>query len=144
MDTKTKAPPQSVAEVDGGGPSSKKIKIHTGDAVPVPGVAAVEVIDVAAEMHLRRGDGIADAEAAAATVTVWWAATLDEKTERMHELTPEESRESGEAGDACPAAGVRVPVYALNYAALKEHGFETSSVEDVAFLSNHTLLNLST
>ena len=95
-------------------------------------------------MHLRRGDGIevkwtinddddddddargeggrdgdADAEAAAATVTVWWAATLDEKTERMHELTPEESRESGEAGDACPAAGVRVPVYALNYAALK-------------------------
>merc|ERR1719253_173191 len=169
MDTKTKAPPQSVAEVDGGGPSSKKIKIHTGDAVPVPGVAAVEVIDVAAEMHLRRGDGIevkwtinddddddndargeggrdgdADAEAAAATVTVWWAATLDEKAERMHELTPEESRESGEAGDACPAAGVRVPVYALNYAALKEHGFETSSVEDVAFLSNHTLLNLST
>merc|ERR1719253_1412347 len=58
MDTKTKAPPQSVAEVDGGGPSSKKIKIHTGDAVPVPGGAAVEVIDVAAEMHLRRGDGI--------------------------------------------------------------------------------------
>lgn len=179
-----KAPPQSVAEVDGDPPSSKKIKVHTGDAVPVTGTAAAEVslcpvpplktkiptIDVGSDMNLQRGDGLevkwtinddddsrgeggrdGDVDATAATedarpkdITVWWAATLGAKTGQIHALTPEESRESGEARDACPAAGVRVPVYTLNYAPLKEHGFETISVEDVAFLSNRTLLNLST
>lgn len=66
-------------------------------------------------------------------ITVWWAATLCEKTEKMHTLTPQEEKKD-----------VQIPIYTLNYAPLEELGFETHSLEDVAFISNRTLLNLST
>lgn len=39
---------------------------------------------------------------------------------------------------------VNVPIYKLNYSPLEEHGFDSHSLEDVAFISNKTLLNLST
>mmetsp|Transcript_2881 Transcript_2881/g.5094 ORF Transcript_2881/g.5094 Transcript_2881/m.5094 type:complete len:331 (-) Transcript_2881:190-1182(-) len=78
------------------------------------------------------------------TVTVWWGATLCGKTEDMHTLSHEEKEESEITIDIYKSPEVKVPVYKLNYSPLEEHGFETHSLEDVAFISNQTLLNLST
>lgn len=167
-----KAPPQApVAEVnsklpalsmpiDTNAPPSKKIKISAGNAVAAGAdTGASEVIDVTSVMNLQRGDCIEvkwtindDDEMDTADnaksmneyekpkdITVWWAATLCEKTGTMHTLTHEESKESEHK-----STGVQVPIYTLNYSPLEEHGFEAHSLEDVAFISNRTVLNLST
>mmetsp|Transcript_9502 Transcript_9502/g.20595 ORF Transcript_9502/g.20595 Transcript_9502/m.20595 type:complete len:320 (+) Transcript_9502:121-1080(+) len=127
-----------------------------------------EVVDVAAELRFEPGDRIEvkwtinddDDESEgdetmtkeatniedenSKTVTVWWGATLCGKTEAMHTLSNEEKEESEIDIDMHKSPDVKVPIYRLNYSPLEEHGFETHSLEDVAFISNQTLLNLST
>mmetsp|Transcript_5421 Transcript_5421/g.13572 ORF Transcript_5421/g.13572 Transcript_5421/m.13572 type:complete len:300 (+) Transcript_5421:57-956(+) len=76
-------------------------------------------------------------------ITVWWAATLSGKTDRTHTLSDEE-RSEGAYDYLYKSSSVKVPIYKLNYAPLEEHGFDSHSLEDVAFISNKTLLNLST
>lgn len=166
-----KAPPQAVAEDNSKLPavstrSPKRTKINGGKDGPPS-----EVIDVALEMNFQRGDCIEvkwtindddDSEGegqhnseevkmmainedeSPKQITVWWAATLCEKTDKMHTLTDEESKEREGAYELHKSPGVQVPIYTLNYAPLEEHGFDTHSLEDVAFISNRTLLNLST
>jgi len=157
-------------DVDAPSPAAEDGEGKAGDAVAVAAAGDFEVVDVVADMHLRHGDDIEikwtliDEEAdpqqgteahhdgrvkeeedeGPKDITVWWAATLREKTGAMHALTPEERRESEGACDARTATGVQVPIYTLDYSPLKEHGFEDHSIEDVAFISSRTLLNLST
>mmetsp|Transcript_18436 Transcript_18436/g.39613 ORF Transcript_18436/g.39613 Transcript_18436/m.39613 type:complete len:288 (+) Transcript_18436:156-1019(+) len=164
-----KAPPQAMAEEDSKLPAaatpqdnpSKRRKINTNKAL-----SAMEVVDVAAELSFQPGDrievkwtindddseeegqennelkGKAENGENAKCISVWWPATLCGKTDEMHTLSYEERQESEVAHDLTP--DVKVPIYKLNYAPLEEHGFETHSLEDVAFISNQTLLNLST
>lgn len=77
------------------------------------------------------------------SITVWWAATLSGKTDKMHALSDEEKSE-GAQNCLYSRPSVKVPIYKLNYAPLEELGFDSHSLEDVAFISNKTLLNLST
>jgi len=80
-------------------------------------------------------------------ITVWWSATLSSKTQNIHTLTDEEmeEREGGVVDTRMQKlTSVKVPIYQLNYAPLEEHGFDCHSMEEVAFISNHVLLNLST
>ena len=61
-------------------------------------------------------------------VTVWWAATLVQKTDRMHDLADDERGEGTTSFDdedsplrrrSAATASVRVPIYKLNYAPLE-------------------------
>ena len=69
------------------------------------------------------GAGVATATATSpektvsSTVTVWWAATLASKTDKMHTLTDEERGEGG--SNLYQSSCVRVPIYGLNYAPMK-------------------------
>ena len=67
------------------------------------------------------GAGVATAtspeKTVSSTVTVWWAATLASKTDKMHALTDEERGEGG--SNLYQSSCVRVPVYTLNYAPMK-------------------------
>ncbi|KAL7540231.1 hypothetical protein ACHAXR_009957 [Thalassiosira sp. AJA248-18] len=138
---------------------SKKRKINEGKVVPE------EVVDVAAQLQFTPGDRIEvkwtindddDSEGeggkenapkdetdkedeSGKSVSVWWPATLSGRTERMHTLTEEEREESD-----YKSPGVKLPIYNLNYSPLEEYGFESHSLEEVAFISDRTLLNLST
>jgi len=99
-------------------------------------------------------------------VTVWWAAEIQGKTDNMHTLSDEERQEG-----AVQSSDIKVPIYRLSYAPMagmvvyisfvicriickklnmfcclcisKELGFEGHYLEDVAFISHKTLLNLS-
>eukprot|EP00571_Detonula_confervacea_P017679 CAMPEP_0172313176 /NCGR_PEP_ID=MMETSP1058-20130122/19599_1 /TAXON_ID=83371 /ORGANISM="Detonula confervacea, Strain CCMP 353" /LENGTH=311 /DNA_ID=CAMNT_0013026787 /DNA_START=97 /DNA_END=1032 /DNA_ORIENTATION=+ len=93
---------------------------------------------VAKETNADAADGGAEK-----SITVWWAATLSGKTDDMHALTDEE-RSEGAQNCLYKTPSVKVPIYRLNYAPLEELGFDSHSLEDVAFISNKTLLNLST
>lgn len=95
--------------------------------------------DAAADNEVKEKDaanngGSEESKAA----TVWWPATLSGRTDKVHTLTEEEWEETD------VDKGVKLPVYTLNYAPLEEYGFESHSLEEVAFISDKTLLNLST
>ena len=141
-----KAPPQAIPEEDSKLPAvamthdnpSKRRKINTDRAVSTE----EEVVDVAAELRFQPGDRIEvkwtinddddsegegqhDTEAMDESekfVTVWWAATLCQMTDKMHTLTYEERQESEGAGDLHKSSGVKVPIYRLNYAPLEGEG----------------------
>ncbi|KAL7462161.1 hypothetical protein ACHAXS_002548 [Conticribra weissflogii] len=111
-------------------------------------------------------DNDAEREAKTEVATMWWAASLVKNTGRTHILTDEELEE-GEADDCLTAAAqrpdnprgrkknnpgdapgehdpVQVPVYELNYDPMPDYGYPDHSVEEVCFVSDHVLLNLST
>ena len=71
-------------------------------------------------------------------VQVWWTATLKPRTDQTHTLTPEEQEEVD-----VDAHDVTLPVYELDYDPLPDLEFYDRSIEQVAFVSNTTLLNLS-
>eukprot|EP00804_Cyclotella_cryptica_P020290 CCRYP_015898-RA/>CCRYP_015898-RA protein AED:0.25 eAED:0.21 QI:0/-1/0/1/-1/1/1/0/129 len=78
-------------------------------------------------------------------ISVWWTATLHNRTFETHTLTPEELDEINLPNHNDGKDDVVViPVYELDYDPLSEHGFAKRSVEQVAFVSDTMLLNLST
>ncbi|KAL9187022.1 hypothetical protein ACHAXT_010742 [Thalassiosira profunda] len=77
--------------------------------------------------------------------TVWWPATLNQRTDKVHTLTEQERQETDGANlHQTEKSRVSMPVYSLNYSPLAEFGFDTYSLEEVAFITDKTLLNLST
>jgi len=100
-------------------------------------------------------------------VTVWWAAEIQGKTDNMHTLSDEERQEGAKQDikipiyrlSYAPMAG-NYCVYIISFVHLKHYlyktqyfllyfynskelGFEGHYLEDVAFISHKTLLNLS-
>ena len=74
--------------------------------------AAVGVdVDGAAGQQQQHAEG-----AAGKSVQVWWPATLIGKTNQMHVLTDEEREESDVTAND---AGVKLPIYRLNYSPLQ-------------------------
>lgn len=74
--------------------------------------AAVGVdVDGAAGQQQQHAEG-----AARKSVQVWWPATLIGKTNQMHVLTDEEREESDVTAND---AGVKLPIYRLNYSPLQ-------------------------
>ena len=88
-----------------------------------------EIIDIATVLGIQIGDRIevkwivkedeseAETSASAESTSVWWPATLNEKTSAFHTLTDEERDESTNC--TLPLTSVKVPIYQLNYAPLK-------------------------
>ena len=73
-------------------------------------------------------------------INVWWTASLSGKVEgKFHHLSDKEQEESG-----ILTSNVKVAIYELSYDPMPSLGYDTNSIEEVAFLSDHTLLNLST
>mmetsp|Transcript_30395 Transcript_30395/g.68538 ORF Transcript_30395/g.68538 Transcript_30395/m.68538 type:complete len:294 (-) Transcript_30395:83-964(-) len=70
---------------------------------------------------------------------VWWRASLNGKVDKFHHLSDKEQEESG-----ILTSNVKVAIYELSYEPRPDLGYDTNSIEEVAFLSDHTLLNLST
>ena len=79
------------------------------------------------------------------TITMWWGAFLLPPDGRTHVLTDD----GGDFGASPvptpkkPADAATVPVRSLDYDAMPHYGFPDRSLEDVVFLSDHTLLNMS-
>ena len=79
------------------------------------------------------------------TITLWWGAFLLPPDGRTHLLTDD----GGDVGSSPvptpkkPADAATVPVRSLDYDAMPHYGFPDRSLEDVVFLSDHTLLNMS-
>ena len=79
------------------------------------------------------------------TITLWWGAFLLPPDGRTHLLTDD----GGDFGSSPvpapkkPADAATVPVRTLDYDAMPHYGFPDRSLEDVVFLSDHTLLNMS-
>ena len=79
------------------------------------------------------------------TITLWWGAFLLPPDGRTHLLTDD----GGDFGSSPvptpkkPADAATVPVRSLDYDAMPHYGFPDRSLEDVVFLSDHTLLNMS-
>lgn len=79
------------------------------------------------------------------TITRWWGATLLQPDGRTHVL-------SDDGGDFLsspvptpkkPADAATVPLRVLDYDPCVEYGFPERSLEEVVFLSDHNLLNMS-
>lgn len=117
---------------------------------------AAELMDIASKLNFTPGtrlqvkwtisdddneDTPSDAAAAGGstnkTSMVWWTATLKQKTSETHTLTPEESDEV-DLDDR-----LTLPIYELDYDPLPEMGFDERALEQVAFVSDKTLLNLN-
>ena len=90
------------------------------------GEAKEEVDGSAVEDHDGGGGDAVDGEDGG--VTVWWAATLVQKTDRMHDLADDERGEGTTSVDdedsprrrrSAATASVRVPIYKLTYAPLE-------------------------
>ena len=79
------------------------------------------------------------------TITLWWGAFLLPPDGRTHLLTDD----GGDFGSSPvptpkkPADAATVPVRSLDYDAMPHYGFPDRSLEDVVFLSDHALLNMS-
>ena len=79
------------------------------------------------------------------TITMWWGAFLLPPDGRTHILTDD----GGDFGKSPiptpkkPADAATVPIRTLDYDAMSHYGFPDRSLEDVVFLSDHTLLNMS-
>ena len=79
------------------------------------------------------------------TITMWWGAFLLPPDGRTHVLTDD----GGDFGASPvptpkkPADAATVPIRTLDYDAMPHYGFPDRSLEDVVFLSDHTLLNMS-
>jgi hypothetical protein len=97
------------------------------------------IIDIAKDINLEPGarlqvqwdlhfDG-AD-EGVEMKQTKWWGGTLLQPDGRTHELQDGEDR-------------VKVPIRVIDYDPYVEAGFPERSLEDVCFLSDHSLLNIS-
>lgn len=77
---------------------------------------------------------------------VWWQATINGATGETHTINDDEKDETETANPALKSPegkDVIVPIYALNYDPMESMGFPDNSVEEVAFISEHTLLNIS-
>ncbi|KAL3775247.1 hypothetical protein ACHAWO_012998 [Cyclotella atomus] len=74
------------------------------------------------------------------SIQVWWTATLQPKTPSFHTLTPETKDEM----DLFDQGDVTLTIYELDYDPLPSMDFHERSIEQVAFVSEKTLLNLST
>ncbi|KAL3806095.1 hypothetical protein ACHAXA_002466 [Cyclostephanos tholiformis] len=111
----------------GGGGGSEDAKDHEGSHLASP-----PIVDDGRDDYSDAGG-----------VTVWWEATLVKKTDRLHDLTHDLTDEERRGEGITTTTSVRVPIYELNYSPWK-YGFDSHSVEDVAFVSDTTLLNLST
>jgi hypothetical protein len=112
---------------------------------------AAELLDIASNLGHKTGTRLevkwtisSDDEAAdnnnggGKSISVWWAATLRPRTNETHTLTPEEKDEV-----EIDEKDVTLPVYELDYDPLPELDFTERSIEQVAFVSDKTLLNLS-
>ena len=79
------------------------------------------------------------------TVTRWWGATLLHPDGRTHVLTDDGSdlTSSPVQTPQRPADTAVVPIRVLDYDPCEEYGFPERSLEEVVFLSDHNLLNLS-
>jgi hypothetical protein len=83
----------------------------------------------------------------AQTITRWWGATLLQPDGRVHVLTDDgsdfQSANSPVPTPQKPADVATVPIRVLDYDPCSEYGFPERSLEEVVFLSDHNLLNLS-
>lgn len=157
---KRRQPDPSVGEAASTGPA---LTPASSSAAP-----AAEAVDVARSVGLRPGDRIevkwdlhieegtdaaggegagpaAEGEAAPAvtrTIPKWWGATLLHPDGRTHTLTDRGETGPGEMPGP-PRDSAAVPVRSLDYDPCPEHGFPERSLEDVAILSDRSLLNLS-
>ncbi|KAL7551741.1 hypothetical protein ACHAWF_014928 [Thalassiosira exigua] len=138
-----KAPREEIIDV------VTKLSIKTGEKVEVKWT--INGDDDSQEEGGKKGEGSAektdangDKEESENAVSVWWLATLRGKTGNMYTLTDEERDENSGANASDKAGVVKVPIYNLAYVPMPEHGFDSISLEEVAFVSNQTLLNLST
>jgi len=71
------------------------------------------------------------------TKTKWWSATLLPHDGRTH-ILHDDSHDEKDRNDK-----VTVPLLQLQYDAFPEEGFPEQSVEDVCFLTDHSLFNVS-
>eukprot|EP00978_Attheya_sp_CCMP212_P031983 scaffold122884_cov51-Attheya_sp.AAC.2 len=130
--------------------SSSAIPTSTSSAA-----AAEPVSDVCEMVELKLGDRVQvmwevhmdniigenpDAAAAAAVGASsshkhWWTATLLLKDDRTHELVADD--------DDVDDKPVVVPIRTLDYDPYPQGGFPERSLEDVCFLSEHSILNVS-
>ena len=105
-------------------------------------------LDIAYDLDILPGQRlqvkwtIRDDDPNSTSTSVWWSATLQARTSQTHTLTAEERDEVElEGGDDNK---VTLPIYELDYDPLPAMGFAERAVEQVAFTSDRTLLNLST
>ena len=128
------------------GPPTKKLKFDSSVDIPanLGYVAGTRlqvkwtISDEDDDAAIGNDDKVSE-EGSNKAVQVWWTATLNPRTDQTHTLTPEEQEEVD-----VDAHGVTLPVYELDYDPLPEMEFFERSIEQVAFVSNTTLLNLST
>lgn len=120
----------------------------TETAVEEPG-SPLEVIDVAQSLNLEPGARIQvrwdidyedERTKAMKHEMKWWSATLLPHDGRLTTLEdPDTSTTPEEA-----SSQIQIPVRVIDYDPYPERGFHKQSLEEVGFLSNHSLLNLDT
>ena len=141
-------------------PSRKRRKSADDDDLKMPAVSSSskksqsdsppeeEFVDIAASLKFGVNDRLEvkwtigdddQTEQTGQKVNVWWAASLNGKVNKFHHLSDKEQEESG-----IQTSNVKVAIYELSYDPMPSLGYDTRSIEEVAFLSDHTLLNLST
>lgn len=122
-------------------------KQHLDDIVPQsqeeqsgPSSKISNVIDVTKDINLEPGARLQvqwdlhfddnDHQGVEKKQTMWWGGTLLQPDGRTHELQDGDDR-------------VTVPIRVIDYDPYVEGGFQERSLEDVCFLSDHSLLNVA-
>lgn len=143
------APPQATAS-----PTPKRRKVAPETLLDIPPILNLQtgtriqvkwtINDDEDEPENKENASSPSGSSADKKISVWWTATLQSKTEDVHTLTPEEKDEVDLQADGISPDSVQLPIYELDYDPLPQFGFDERAVEQVAFVSNKTLLNLST